>query len=154
MKNRGDEGGKKRKKQQHILTFLCWRSSEIWRLRQTKVFPRDLRPSTVLSESRCLDARLQTLAGEVEVGRTERECPWFSPRSLHRSVKKASTEKSKTLSRRHCRTGKPATLCELRHWHCSTLQKNPFLCKQEARLSLTHRATVAQALCSFSNRKL
>jgi len=37
------------------------------------VFPAVLRPSIVSSESRYLDARLQTLGGEVQVGRTVHE---------------------------------------------------------------------------------
>ena len=69
-----------------ILTFLCWWSSELWRLHQTKVFQTVPQPNIVSSESRCLDARRQTLPHWVEVGRTGNEYLWFSQWSLHHSI--------------------------------------------------------------------
>jgi len=71
----------------HILTSLCLWPWWFWRLQQTKVSQTVPQPSIVSSESRCLDARPQTHAGEVEVGRMGYECLWFSPQSLQHSVK-------------------------------------------------------------------
>jgi len=65
------------------LTFPCWQSWEIWRLRQTKVCHSVLQPNIVSSGSRCLDARPRNLSEKVEVDRMEHECLWFSQRSLN-----------------------------------------------------------------------
>ena len=74
-----------------MLTFRRWWSWEFWQRRWTKVSQTVPRPSTVSLESRCLDGRHQTHAGEAEVGRTEHQCLWFSPRHLRYNGHSIST---------------------------------------------------------------
>jgi len=68
-----------------VLTFLCWWIWEFWKSHKTRVFQKVPRPSIVSSESRCLDALRQLLAGEIQDGRMVYASPWFSPRSLHKT---------------------------------------------------------------------